>query len=241
MHPPQRPSPRASQLAILPRSRATGFTFAGQVCSFGYVKSGYPETHTHTHREKEGFSPVNYKRHTEQDQTDPQRDIKENRFGQSPHPDEKYDDIADISKITTTIPDDAPHRNIDKIVLGANSSGGGGASVKTAIVSPPTIYGPGRGPGNTRSIQAYDMAKWTLQNGFAPVIETGLTEWDQVHVHDLADLFVKLVDAATSTDASKEESSEIFGEKGYHFAENGAFTWGDVAKCEFIFSLKFFS
>lgn len=75
------------------------------------------------------------------------------------------------------------------------------------------------------------MAKWTLQNGFAPVIDTGLTEWDQVHVHDLSDLFVKLVDA--TRDEKLREDPEIFGEKGYHFCENGAFRWGDVAQCKF--------
>lgn len=137
-----------------------------------------------------------------------------------------------MTKITS-LPDDAIHRAVDKIVLAANAS-----SVRTAIVGPPCIYGPGRGPGNTRSIQAYDMAKWTLQNGFAPVIGTGRTEWDQIHVHDLADLFVALVDA--TQDSALRESTEIFGEKGYHFCENGSFTWGDLAQCEFPFILFFF-
>lgn len=78
------------------------------------------------------------------------------------------------------------------------------------------------------------MAKWTLQNGFAPLIGTGLTEWDQVHVHDLSDLFVKLVDA--TADLKLREDPEIFGEKGYHFCEAGAHTWGEVAKCEYFYA-----
>lgn len=78
------------------------------------------------------------------------RDMREQRYGQPPHADEKYDDIADIEKVIS-LPDEALHRNVDKIVLaaGANSSG----AVRTAIVGPPCISGAGRGPVNTRSIQ----------------------------------------------------------------------------------------
>lgn len=161
--------------------------------------------------------------------------MQEQRYGEPPYPDEKYDDITDLSKVTS-LPDDAIHRVVDKIVLAAHSAHP--ASVRTAIVGPPCIYGPGRGPGNTRSIQAYDMAKWTLQHGFAPVIGTGRTEWDQVHVHDLADLFVALVDA--TQDPARREDDEIFGDKGYHFCENGSYTWGDVAQCESLLPPSFF-
>lgn len=161
--------------------------------------------------------------------------MHEKRFGQAPHPDEKYDDIADIDKILN-LPDDALHRDVDKIVLSANDAAPGGG-VKTAIISPPCIYGPGRGAVNTRSIQAYDMAKFSLQNGFAPFIDTGLTEWDQVHVHDLADLFVALVDA--TQDPKLSQDAEIFGTHGYHFSEAGAFRWKDVAQCgSFSFSFS---
>ena len=84
---------------------------------------------------------------------------------------------------------------------------------------------------NTRSIQVYDLAKFTLKNGFAPVIGKGLTEWDFIHVHDLADLIVDLVESAQ--DPKKINDPEFFGAHGYYFCEAGAFKWGDVAKCEF--------
>ncbi|KAK7713310.1 hypothetical protein SLS64_004560 [Diaporthe eres] len=151
------------------------------------------------------------------------RDAQENRYGEAPYPDEKYDDIADIEKVTS-IPDKAYHRNVDKIVLAANDH----AAVKTAIVCPPCICGPGRGPVNTRSIQVYDVAKFTLKNGFAPVIGKGLTEWDYIHVHDLADLIVSLVESAQ--DPKTLNDPEYFGAHGYYFCEAGSFKWGDVAK-----------
>ncbi|KAJ0104180.1 hypothetical protein J7T55_000531 [Diaporthe amygdali] len=151
------------------------------------------------------------------------RDTQDNRFGEAPYPDERYDDIADIDKITS-LPDKAIHRDVDKIVLGANETG----AVKTAIVGPPCICGPGRGPVNTRSIQVYDMAKFTLKNGFAPVIGKGLTEWDYIHVHDVSDLILKLVESAQ--DSKITQNPEFFGAHGYYFCEAGPFKWGDVAK-----------
>lgn len=78
------------------------------------------------------------------------RDMREQRYGQPPYPDEKYDDIADIEKVLS-LPDEAIHRDVDKIVLAANANSGG--AVRTAIVGPPCISGAGRGPVNTRSIQ----------------------------------------------------------------------------------------
>lgn len=118
------------------------------------------------------------------------------------------------------------HRDVDKIVLAANDN----AAVKTAIVCPPCICGPGRGLVNTRSMQVYELAKFTLKNGFAPVIGKGLTEWDYIHVHDLADLIVSLVESAQ--DPKTLNDPEFFGAHGYYFCEAGPFKWGDVAKCE---------
>jgi len=116
------------------------------------------------------------------------------------------------------------HRGVDKVVLAANSSPG----VRTAIVGPPTIYGPGRGPVNQRSIQVYDMAKYLLQNGYAPILGAGKAEWDNVHMHDLAALFVLLVDA--TQDGSKNSNPDILGPRGYFFLEHGAHLWSDVAR-----------
>ena len=113
---------------------------------------------------------------------------------------------------------------MDKLVLAANEAGG----IKTAIVGPPTIYGPGRGPVNGRSIQVYDMTKFLMQNGYAPVVAPGLTEWDNVHIHDLSDLMVQLVEAAQ--DPKFQNDPEIFGTHGYFFAENGVHKWSEVAQ-----------
>ena len=70
---------------------------------------------------------------------------------------EKVFDDWDGVKDVTSLPDAAPHRNVDKIVLAAGTEQG--ARIKTAIVCPPMIYGPGPGPDNQRSVQAYELAK----------------------------------------------------------------------------------
>jgi nucleoside-diphosphate-sugar epimerase len=150
------------------------------------------------------------------------RDITAKRWGQPPLEDDVYDDLEGVDKILA-LPDDAMHRDVEKIVQAANS-----AAVRTVVVAPPLIYGPGRGPVNRRSMQVYDMAKLTLKHGFAPVVGTGRTEWHEVHVHDLNDLFLALVEAAL--DADRAADPEIFGERAYFFAENGALVWGEIAE-----------
>lgn len=151
----------------------------------------------------------------------PQYDIGNKRCGEAPLPDQKYNDIQTIDAIVN-LPDSAPHRNIDKIVLGANSS-----AVRTAVIAPPTIYGIGKGPVNTRSIQVPDMAAFTLEKGFAPSLGAGKTEWDNVHVHDLGKIFVSLVEA--TQDPERSADPELFGPRAYYFARGGEHVWSEVA------------
>lgn len=148
-------------------------------------------------------------------------DDANDRSGEAPLPDQEYHDIKDIEKIVN-FPDMADHRDVDKIVQASISD-----VVKVAIVCPPTIYGTGTGPAKTHSVQVPFLAKGTLEKGFAPIVGAGKTEWDHVHIKDLGDLFLKLVDA--SQDASKNTSPEIFGPHAYFFARLGSHRWADVA------------
>ncbi|KAI1813978.1 nucleoside-diphosphate-sugar epimerase [Poronia punctata] len=146
-------------------------------------------------------------------------DWTHDRYGQDPLPEQKYHDIDDIDRILT-FPQQAHHRAIDEVVQQANQVGG----VRTLIICPPTIYGPGHGPVNKRSIQLYSMARQLLEEGAAPVMAgPGTPEWDSVHVHDLGQLFVLAVEAAL--DEEKRKNPEIFGPHGYFFAENGVHSW----------------
>ena len=71
-----------------------------------------------------------------------------------------YDDWDGVRELTS-LPDFAPHRNVDKIVLAAGTETA--RPLRTAIVCPPTIYGKGRGPGSQRSIQMPELTKSILQ------------------------------------------------------------------------------
>lgn len=149
-------------------------------------------------------------------------DADKKRFGEAPVPEEAYHDIKDIKRLVS-LPDDAPHRNVDLMVQDVPSD-----IVRVAIVSPPTIYDTGAGTIRTVSRQVPLLVRVTLKNGYAPIIGAGKTEWDHVNVSDLGDLFVKLLDA--SQDSSKNGNSEIFGPNAYYFAENGTHKWAEVAE-----------
>ena len=123
----------------------------------------------------------------------------------------------------TNLPDSAFHRNVDKIVLTAGSE-----KVKPAVLCPPTIYGKGRGPAHQRSRQAYELAKFILQNKYIPIIGGGKARWNNVHVSDLASLFVLLTEAALSNPSDPDP--QLWGSKGYLLVENGEHVWADLAR-----------
>ena len=85
-------------------------------------------------------------------------DLEHKSFGEAST--KVYDDWDGIGEVTS-MPDSAPHRQADKIVLAAALDHP--SRIKTAIVCPPCIYGKGRGPGNQRSIQMPDLTKCILQ------------------------------------------------------------------------------
>ncbi|KAF1987611.1 NAD(P)-binding protein [Aulographum hederae CBS 113979] len=133
-----------------------------------------------------------------------------------------YDDWDGI-KQCITLPDQAWHRNVDKIVLAGPEKSCG--AVKTAIVCPPTIYGPGRGPDKGRSDQVYKMAEAVMKRGKGFMVGEGKNRWTQIHVHDLSSLYLLLVEAA-----AEGGGKATWDQEGYYFAENGEYYWGDMAK-----------
>ncbi len=90
---------------------------------------------------------------------------------------------------------------------------------------PPTIYGPGRGPGNKKSDQVYKMAENVMKRGKAFMVGDGLNTWTSIHVHDLSDCYLKLTEAAL-----QGGGKATWDQDGYYFTENGEFLWGDMAR-----------
>lgn len=140
-----------------------------------------------------------------------------------------YDDLEHVSEVTS-LPDSAPHREVDKIVLAAGTENA--ARVKTAIVCPPTIYGPGRGPDNQRSHQVPELCRTSLETGYVPKVNEGKTYWGNVHVHDLSSLYLLLVEEAAAGGSTKEwpDKPATWGAEGYYFCENGEHVWSEVSQ-----------
>jgi len=132
-----------------------------------------------------------------------------------------FDDWDNISKVMSA-PDAALHRVVDKVVINAGTENSD--RVKTAIVCPPCIYGPGRGPDNGRSVQVYNLTKLMLEQKRGLQVGQGTNIWTQVHVQDLSVLYLLLGEAA-----AQNGGKATWGQEGYYFAENGEFMWGSIA------------
>ncbi|CAH0000749.1 unnamed protein product [Clonostachys byssicola] len=132
-----------------------------------------------------------------------------------------YDDLQGVDDILS-LPNDAPHQNVDSVVMQLSSEN---EFVKTAIVCPPAIYGTGRGPGNRRSIQVPELVSHNLRRKAAFMVGSGENRWATVHVQDLSQIFLKLVE-----DAATEAWQATWGRCGFYFAGSGLVSWGDVSR-----------
>ncbi|RAK76355.1 NAD(P)-binding protein [Aspergillus fijiensis CBS 313.89] len=161
---------------------------------------------------------------------DTDRDV----FGEAS--DKVYDDWDGVDELLS-LPAHAFHRNVDEIVLETGAKRG--EVVRTALVCPPTIYGRGRGPSSRRGRQVYELARVTLELQKAPIIGAGKSIWNNVHVHDLSDLYVLLVEAAVAeregrqrdgSNADDANDRERWGARAYYLAENGEHVWGELSR-----------
>ncbi|KAF4954273.1 hypothetical protein FSARC_12183 [Fusarium sarcochroum] len=143
-------------------------------------------------------------------------------FGE--HDDKVFNDLDGVDELVN-LPAAAFHRNIDEIVLNTGSQHKD--SVKTAIICPPTIYGKGRGPISGRGRQVYELTSFILKEQYAPRIGKGLSQWNNVHVHDLSEIYKLLVEAAL--DSTRKNDPELWGNHGYFLAEHGEHTWGELS------------
>lgn len=129
-------------------------------------------------------------------------------------------DDADTAR-HVAIPPDAPHRLVDLKVLAATDEG----IVRGALVVPPTVFGRGVGPLAERrlSIQIPRLIYRALTSGQARFVGQGENVWPNVHVADLADLYLRALDAWLS-DAAVWDGFRLL----YPVTEH--FRWVDVAQ-----------
>ena len=103
-----------------------------------------------------------------------------------------------------------PRRDIDQMLLGAARS-----AVRSAVICPCMIYGTGRGA-NPQSAQIPFLADNARQHGFVQVLGQGVNRWSNVHIDDLADLYLLVLEKAPAG--------------AFYFAENGEASFGEIGK-----------
>ena len=82
------------------------------------------------------------------------------------------------------------------------------------------------GPSNIRSKQAYELALLILSGQHVPIVGQGKARWNNVHVSDLAQLFVLLTEAAVGENLD----SELWNENGSYLVENREHIWAVLAR-----------
>ncbi|KAL4874366.1 NAD(P)-binding protein [Aspergillus karnatakaensis] len=148
-------------------------------------------------------------------------EITTNTYGQPRA--QNHNDLTGISEIRNII-SSSPKRAVDNLLLSLSAKQ---SNIRTAIVYGPLIYGLGRGPVNRRSIQLPDLAKATLNLGHGVQVGKGLSCWSNVHISDLSQLVVRLVQEAT---CRQGETPSLWNENGIYFAENGSMPFGIIAR-----------
>ena len=117
-----------------------------------------------------------------------------------------WSDIDDIDAITS-LPEQALHRDVDKIIQDAAAKYE--EKLMTAIICPPDIYGPGRGLGNMRNVYIpvfYDEIK---KVGAAFYVGEGKNTRSSVHIEDVMTVYLKLVEAAVAGGAGADWGKEV--------------------------------
>lgn len=117
-----------------------------------------------------------------------------------------WSDVEDIDEITSR-PDGELHRHTDKYIQ--EMAAKHGDNLKTAIMCPPDIYGPGRGPGKTNSILLSVFLNEIAKIGAPFYTGEGMNTRSWVHVEDLMTVYMKVVEAAANGGEGADWGREV--------------------------------
>jgi nucleoside-diphosphate-sugar epimerase len=101
-------------------------------------------------------------------------------------------------------------RDIDLMVLQAHTQG-----LRSMVICPSLIYGRGSGL-NPDSVQIPTLARRAKESGAVKVIGKGLNLWSNVHLDDLADLYLLALEKGSAG--------------SFYFAENGENSFGELGQ-----------
>ncbi|WWC73870.1 uncharacterized protein I206_107842 [Kwoniella pini CBS 10737] len=122
------------------------------------------------------------------------------------------------------LPDSAFFHSGDRIVARAAARG----IISAYIVMSPTVYGPGTGPGNKLSLQIPAYVKYAKRTGQAAYIGKGENIWGNVHVQDLSDLYLLLLQNAITYPSKTQATPESKGWSNLIYAGLEQHTWGPI-------------
>jgi hypothetical protein len=134
-------------------------------------------------------------------------DIVRGTYGEGT--DKIFGDVNDADAVRDIIRQNATRRVVDNFILNLTGP-------KTALVFPPIIYGRGRGIIKQRSIQIPELARVTIETGRAIQVGKAESTWSNVHISDVSDLFVKLVEKAVQ----KKTDENLWNQEGLYFPGN---------------------
>jgi nucleoside-diphosphate-sugar epimerase len=120
-----------------------------------------------------------------------------------------------------SIPADQPHRNIDLEIFAAGERG----KIATYIISPSTIYGIAHGnPVHKISQQVPGMIRTAISRKQTVYVGEGTNVWNSVHIEDLVDLYLLVLDQALNAPEAKSPYEQ------FYFGSVAEHEWGDIAR-----------
>ncbi|KUJ22707.1 NAD dependent epimerase/dehydratase family protein [Mollisia scopiformis] len=132
---------------------------------------------------------------------------------------DKHDNIFEIEK---EWPDSlSPVRKVNQFVVDCGEQ----EDVKTYVVPPPLIFGPGTGFFTLGFGQVHMVAQLALKKKQSVMIGHGEGIWSRIHIKDLSNLYYLLTQAVL--DGKKDLPN---GKAGYYFTENGDQSWKFISE-----------
>ena len=120
----------------------------------------------------------------------------------------RSDSIFDEDTPLLVNPSKQARRELDLTVLAAAQS-----AIRSAVICPSLIYGVGHGL-NPNSVQVPFLAANAREQGVVQIVGQGLNVWSNVHIDDVADLYVRALSNAPAG--------------AFYFAENGEASFADI-------------
>ncbi|RYG58251.1 MAG: NAD-dependent epimerase/dehydratase family protein [Alphaproteobacteria bacterium] len=120
----------------------------------------------------------------------------------------RSDTVYDEDTPFVVAPDKQARHELDRSVLAAAGQG-----IRSVVICPSLIYGVGRGI-NQSSVQIPFLARNAREQGVVQLVGEGRNVWSNVHIDDVADLYLR---AVTSAPAG-----------AFYFAESGEASFNDI-------------